>query len=130
MIRRSLVLVLLSIIAIGGSASFQPTQSASTEPCAQDHEAWLAHVLEKMDTIKPGMTRMDLLKVFRTEGGLSTGLRRTFVSRDCPYCKVVVEFKAAARAESDNHGFVISPEDNRDIIVKVSKPYLQFAIGD
>ena len=130
MIRRFLVFASLSIIAIGGSASFRPTQSASTEPCAQDHEAWLTHVLEKMDTIKPGMTRMDLLKVFRTEGGLSTGLRRTFVSRDCPYCKVVVEFKAADRAERDNPGFVISPEDNRDIIVKVSKPYLQFPIGD
>jgi hypothetical protein len=130
MIRRFLVLALLSIIAIGSSASFRPTQSASTEACAQDHEAWLTHVLEKMDTIKPGMTRMDLLKVFRTEGGLSTGLRRTFVSRDCPYCKVVVEFKAVARADRDTPGFLGSPEDNRDIIVRVSKPYLQFAIGD
>jgi hypothetical protein len=83
-----------------------------------------------MDTIKPGMTRMDLLKVFRTEGGLSTGLRRTFVSRDCPYCKVFVEFKAAPHADSHNPGFVISPEDNRDIIIKVSKPYLQFATAD
>jgi hypothetical protein len=130
MIRRLLVLVLLSIIVIGGFASFRPTKSASTEPCAQDHEVWLTHDLEKMNAIKPGMTRGDLLKVFRTEGGLSTGLRRTFVSRDCPYCKVVVEFKPVARADSDNPGFMISPADNRDIIVKVSKPYLQFAIAD
>jgi hypothetical protein len=130
MIRRVLVVVLLSIIVIGGSASFRPTQSASTEPCTQDHEVWLTHVLEKMDSIKPGMTRGDLLKVFRTEGGLSIGLRRTFVSRDCPYCKVVVEFKPVARADSDNPVFMMSPEDSRDIIVKVSKPYLQFAIAD
>lgn len=133
MTRRFLVLLLLSIIAIGGSASFRPIQSASPEPCVQDHEAWFTQVLEKMETIKPGMTRMDLLKVFKTEGGLSPlapGLRRTFVSRDCPYCKVVVEFKPAARADRDNPGFVISPEDNRDIIVNVSKPYLQFAIAD
>jgi len=83
-----------------------------------------------METIKSGMTRFDLLKVFRTEGGLSTGLQRTFVSRDCPYFKVDVEFKAVARRDSDNAGFVTLLEDNRDIIVKISKPYLQFTIGD
>jgi hypothetical protein len=83
-----------------------------------------------METIKPGMTREDLLKVFRTEGGLSTGLRRTFVSRDCPYFKVDVEFKAVARPDRDNAGFVTLVEDNRDVIVKVSKPYLQFTIAD
>src|SRR5260370_35905257 len=102
MIRRLLVVVLLSIIVIGGSASFRPTQSASAEPCTQDHEVWLTHVLEKMDSVEPGMTRGDLLKVFRTEGGLSTGLRRTFVSRDCPHWNVVVEFKPVAQADSDN----------------------------
>jgi hypothetical protein len=76
------------------------------------------------------MTRQDLLEVFRTEGGLSTGLRRTFVSRDCPYFKVVVEFKAVARPDRDNAGFVTSVEDNRDIIIRVSKLYLQFSIAD
>jgi hypothetical protein len=105
-------------------------QPASQEPCAQDHNAWVRDALKKMQSIKPGMTREELLKVFTTEGGLSTGLRRTFVSRDCPYFKVVVEFKAAARPGSDTAGFVTLPEDNRDIIVKVSQPYLQFSIAD
>jgi hypothetical protein len=90
----------------------------------------VTNALEKIESIKPGMTRQDLLKVFKTEGGLSTGLRRTFVSRDCPYFKVVVEFKAATGPDRDNVGFLNSVEDNRDIIVRVSKPYLQFAIGD
>jgi hypothetical protein len=83
-----------------------------------------------METIKPGMTRQDLLKVFRTEGGLSTGLRRTFVSRDCPYFKVVVEFKTVARPDRDSAGFVNLVEDSQDIIVKISIPYLQFTNGD
>jgi hypothetical protein len=81
-----------------------------------------------METVKPGMTRWDLLKVFRTEGGISTGLRQTFVSQDCPYFKVDVEFKSGAGP--DKPGAVILPQDNRDIIVKVSKPYLQFTIAD
>jgi hypothetical protein len=58
--------------------------------------AWVAEVLKRMETIHPGMTRDALLTVFTTEGGLSNGLRRTFVSRDCPYFKVDVESKLSA----------------------------------
>ena len=123
MIRRFFVLFLLSIIVIGGSASFRPTQSASPQPCAQDHEVWLTHLTEKMETIKPGMTRWDLLQVFRTEGarqtfrmeGAPSVLRETFVSQDCPYFKIAVEFQTTFGG------------GNRDVIVKVSKPYVQFA---
>ena len=129
MLRRLFVLLLLSMIVIVDSAFVRPARS-SQERTTQDHIAWVHHTLKRMETIKPGMTRFDLLKVFRTEGGLSTGLRRTFVSQDCPYFKVDVEFKAVARPESDNAGFVTLPEDNRDIIVKISKPYLQFTIAD
>jgi hypothetical protein len=77
-----------------------------------------------METIKPGMTRWDLLHVFRTEGGVRTMfrkeggppglLRETFVSQDCPNFKIDVEFKKVGIP-------------NRDVIVKVSKPYVQFA---
>lgn len=37
----------------------------------QDHIAWVIKVLEEMLTVKPDMTREQLLKVFVTEGGLS-----------------------------------------------------------
>jgi hypothetical protein len=75
-----------------------------------------------METIKPGMTRWDLLHVFRTEEGVPNRreggppglLRETFVSQDCPYFKIDVEFKPVA-------------VPNQDVIVKVSKPYVQFA---
>jgi len=112
------------MIVLGGSASFRPAQSASPELCAQDREAWLKQVLEKMNTIKPGMTRWDVLHVFRIEGvrrlameGGPPGLRReTFISQDCPYFKIDVEFKSVS--------FNLP---NQDVIVKVSKPYVQFA---
>ena len=130
MVRRPFVLLLLSMIVIVDSAFVRPARSASQEQTMQDHIAWVNHTLQKMETIKPGMMRFDLLKVFRTEGGLSTGLRRTFVSQDCPYFKIDVEFKAVARPGSESAGFVTLLEDNRDIIVKISKPYLQFTIGD
>ena len=40
---------------------------------------WIAASLRTMQTIKPGMTRSDLLKVFKTEGGISNRLQRTYV---------------------------------------------------
>ena len=132
MIRRLFIPLLLSIIVIGGSASLLPTQSASPQPCAQDHVVWLTHLTEKMETIKPGMTRWDVLKIFRTDGGppirkdvgLPTLLRQTFVSQDSPYLKIDVEFEPFFRAYGS---LGLLPADNRDVIVKVSKPYVQSA---
>ncbi len=83
-----------------------------------------------MRTIKPGMTREALLKVFTTEGGLFTGLQRTFVNRDCPLFKVEVEFQAVGRPGRDRDGRVTLIEGSQDIILKISRPYLQFTITD
>jgi len=98
--------------------------------CSQTHVAWVEEVLTRMQTIKPGMTRKTLLSVFTTEGGLSTGLRRTYVSRDCPDFKVDVEFRAVGRPERDENGRVTLVEGDEDIIVKISRPYLQGSIMD
>jgi hypothetical protein len=83
-----------------------------------------------MQTIKPGMTRQTLLTVFTIEGGLSTGLQRTFISRDCPYFKVDVEFQAVGRPDRNSDGRVTLVEGSQDIILKISRPYLQFPIAD
>jgi hypothetical protein len=83
-----------------------------------------------MQTITPGMTREVLYTVFETEGGFSTGLQRTFVSRDCPYFKVDVVFQAVGRPDRDGDGRVTLDEDGRDLILKISKPYLEFSIRD
>jgi len=83
-----------------------------------------------METLLPGMTRKDLFSVFTTEGGISTGLRRTFVSRDCPYFKVDVEFQPVGRAERDADERVTLVESDDDIILKISTPYLQFSVVD
>ncbi len=94
------------------------------------HVTWAANVLKRLMTIETGMTRETLLTVFTTEGGLSTGLQRTYVSQDCPYFKVDVEFDAVGRPNRDGEGRVTLIEDPRDRIVKISRPYLQFSILD
>jgi hypothetical protein len=130
MIRQVIAIVLISTAAIGVSGSARVVHSTRQEPCSQDHRAWVTQALQKMKTIRTGMTRDELLKVFTTEGGLSTGLNRRFVSRDCPYFKVDVEFRAVGRADRDSDGRVTLAEDPRDVIVGISQPYLQFSISD
>jgi hypothetical protein len=121
---------LIAALALVSAIAISVVGSASQSACVQAHEVWVGHALEKMETIKPGMTRDDLLKVFRTEGGLSTGLHRTFVSQDCAYFKVDVDFQAVGRPDRDSDGRVTLEEDARDIIVQVSRPYLQFSVAD
>lgn len=121
---------LIAALALVSAIAISAVGSASQSACVQAHEVWVGHALEKMETIKPGMTRDDLLKVFRTEGGLSTGLHRTFVSQDCGYFKVDVDFRAVGRPDRDSDGRVTLEEDARDIIVQVSRPYLQFSVAD
>lgn len=130
MILRVSACALLSVVAICGSSLVQPTARAMQDSCLQVHDDWVRDSLIKMDSVRPGMTREQVMKVFTTEGGLSNGLRRTFVSRDCSYFKIDVEFKAVGRPDRDSDGRVTLEEDSRDIIVRVSLPYLQFAIGD
>jgi len=83
--QRRRVAVLLASAVIGGVAVLQ---AGSTEEQGQSsHVTWVADVLKRMLAIQPGMTRKALLKVFTTEGGLSTRLQRTYVSRNCPYSR-------------------------------------------
>ena len=91
---------------------------------------WVATALQRMQSIQPGMTRHDLSEVFATEAGLSNGLQRSYVSKDCPYFKVDVEFEPFGRPSRDGQGRVTLVEDDRDVISKISTPYLQFAITD
>ena len=81
-------------------------------------------MLESAETIKPGMTREDLLKVFTTEGGVSTRFQRTYVYKDCPYVKVRVEFEAA---ENPDDGLAEMPEDR---ITKIAAPFLAYIVLD
>jgi hypothetical protein len=86
MIRRIFARALFSIIVIGASAFVRPTQLASAEPCALDHDVWLAHLIARMDSIKPGMTRLDLLQVFKPEGGPPTRQQK-----DCDVADLLVK---------------------------------------
>jgi hypothetical protein len=116
------------VFAVGAMIAFSPSPVGAQSP--GEHAAWVADELIRMQTIEPGMTRAELLEVFTTEGGISTGLRRRFVSKNCPYFKVDVEFRPVGRPARDADGRVTLVEDERDIIVTISQPYLQFSVKD
>lgn len=129
MVSRLLALALVSTAMIGPKP-LHTTPRLGQSQSSVDHVSWVAEVLKRIDTIKPGMTREELLKVFTTQGGLSTGLQRTFVSRDCPYFKIDVQFKPVGPPSRDGNGRVTLEEGSQDLIVQISRPYLQSRIVD
>ena len=87
----------------------------------QEHTQWIQRVMNSILTIKPGMTRKDLSRVFTTEGGLSTRSERRYVYKHCQNIKVDVQFSPVDQDANE------SPEDK---IVTISKPYLEYSISD
>ncbi|MBL7153693.1 MAG: hypothetical protein ISS79_08240 [Phycisphaerae bacterium] len=88
---------------------------------SQNHTEWIKECLKRVQSIRPGATRGELLDVVATEGGISNRLSRRYVYKECPYIKVDVEFKAIGDGMLEN--------DN-DIITKISKPFLEWSIAD
>ena len=114
-------------VTISASSLVKPT-ALSQDSCSEKRDEWVKDTLAKMESIRPGMTREELMRVFRTQGGLSTGLHRTFVTRECPYFKVGVQFRAVGRPDRDTDGRVTLEEDSRDIIIQISRPICSSAL--
>ena len=83
---------------------------------------WMFDILKSIQTIKAGMTRQELRKVFTTEGGLSWVTRRRYVHRECAYIKVDVEFVPTHEGQRE--------ELPTDRITKISRPFLEWSILD
>jgi hypothetical protein len=121
------LIIATPLLVLGLSASFLASQIPRR---SQEQTEWVAQSLKEIKTIKVGMTRADLLKVFTTEGGLSTGLNRTYVFRGCHLIKVDVEFDPVGRSARDLEGRVTLVEADEDVIKRISKPYLDWSVVD
>jgi len=104
--------------------SITPGFAQDSSKVEREHTQWIASVLRSVQTMKPGMTREQLLKVFTIEGGASNRLHRTYVYKRCPYIKVNVEFIPVGNP--DNR----STEMPGDKIRSISRPFLQYAVVD
>ena len=95
-------------------------------PCYAANELTpiISDIITECQSIKPGMTRADLYRVFGTEGGMYSARDRSFVYHACPYIKVDVSFTLSS---SDQHNL---DEQPTDIIRYISKPYLEWSVSD
>jgi hypothetical protein len=120
------------VVLVTAVAGF-PAQEAAIEAHGrsqidQEHTKWIDHVMRTISTIKPGMTRKDLLGMLTGEGGISTRTQRRYVYKHCPYIKLDVEFSPTEQPDDAGQAeYYESPDDK---IVKISRPYLEYSIMD
>ncbi len=84
------------------------------------HYTWLAERLKEAYSIRVGMTRADLLKVFEPDGGLNRIPPVRHVLRSCPLIKVDVQFDISREMYLAHR-----PADTELKITAISKPYLE-----
>lgn len=125
--RYRIVSLLLTACAwLGVAAGQTPAKPLVVDPALTRS---MEQVLKDVSSIQSGMTRADLLRVFTTEGGLSTRDTEQFVYRRCPYIKVIVNFRRPDDAD-DNWGAAPDEEWAGDVIQSISKPFLEYEIKD
>ena len=110
--------IAICLLIFGVSVGYAQQRSAIDK----EHTKWIDDVMREIQTIKPGMTRDDLQKLFVEEGGRSTRMHRKYVYKSCPYIKVDIDF-----VPSDEDKWAEKPEDK---IAGISHPYLESTISD
>jgi len=101
-----LLVLLPSLVSAQTSVSLQSGDD-------QAHLRWLSETLTSVQAIKAGMTRRDLLTIFKQDGGLQVGPEK-YVYKQCPIIKVDVTFTASDTGDNQD-----------DRIKSISKPYLE-----
>jgi hypothetical protein len=125
--RYRIVSLLLAIFAgVGPVVGQSPAKPLVADPALTRS---MDQVLKDVSSVQSGMTRAELLRIFTTEGGLSTRDEQRYVYRRCPLIKVMVTFRRPADADDDWGG---APEEERagDIVQSISKPFLEYSIAD
>jgi hypothetical protein len=106
-----------------------PSRSSIVQPDPK-HMLWASQALVQMQTVRVGMTRSQMEGVFAPAGGFhavrtTAPLNGSYSFRECPFFKVDVEFEPVRKPQRDNSGNLRTPEDPKDVITKISKPYLE-----
>ncbi len=122
-------------VALPACSSAPPAAASSTTTgngADNNFTKQLSAIMLECQSITPGMTRAQLLKVFMPQGGISTPSQQTFVSRECAYIKVDVTFRLSDPNQRAAEDPVKQATDERptDIITSISKPYLEWLVTD
>lgn len=115
----TLILCVL-VLTVNASGIAQNTNGHRASEIDVQQTKWIESALRSIGTVTVGMTRSELLKVFASEGGLSTTSQRTYVYRQCPFIKVDVKFASGSTKQ----------ELPGDKIIEISRPYLAWSVLD
>jgi hypothetical protein len=89
---------------------------AASRCSLEQHLDWQETCWRAATAIKPGQTRAELLRDFRTEGGISVPAVRRFVHRQCDMLHITVHFRLENAKDMS--------EQAADVITKIEGPYL------
>jgi hypothetical protein len=109
-----LILVLISIPALERGAQLEPAQDSS---CALVREA-----LNDYQHIRVGITRNEVERYFKRDGGMQFPDNTRYVYSKCPYLHLDVEFQAKGSTEP--------PFSGEDTVIKTSKLYVDYSVKD
>ena len=104
---------------------YLPTNNGMRELKGKDAEtyettnAWLEERFREAQSIKVGSTYADVVKYFRTDGGLTQVGKSRFVNILCPLMKIDVEFEPVK-------GDTLPPTK----VTRVSRPYFEREFAD
>ena len=125
--------VILSVVC----ALFTLSASSGLPQSDRNHDQWLQERYFEATSIKEGMTRAELLKIFRMDGGLQTLLPTRYVLKSSSLIKVDVEFDVPTGSkvipedlrfemdslkESSKYQFV---SNDKLKIARISRPYVE-----
>ncbi|HMD39165.1 MAG TPA: hypothetical protein VKH15_07780 [Candidatus Acidoferrum sp.] len=114
---------LLALVLLAFTVAMLPAPSKVGRQRQNDLCPEIKEVLDDFGKIRNGMTRRDLDKLFTEDGGISVRPQTRYLSRRCNYIKAEVHFKLVQAIDSTE----FSPND---IIIEVSKPYLEVPFID
>ena len=114
------LLGIISLLIISAAAIYSKGQGTTS----QSPDQWLQDRYKEAISIKVGMSREDLLKLFMEDGGLNTIPARRYVLRSCHFIKVDVDFDT-------KYGRAYKEKPDGELKIKqISKPYLESMFSD
>jgi hypothetical protein len=113
----------IKIMFLAGCIASSSITVGMCAPTCHTAEEIITDALKAAADLKVGDTRADVERSFELEGGLQSRTKSRYVFKKCSYIKIDVEF--TGKGDSSPAGF-----PSTDIIVQVSKPYLEYSIED
>jgi hypothetical protein len=115
------VLAVIGGAVVGAEAVAAPAPADTPARMVARRNQWVSECLQQIKSIRPGMTRKALGRLFKPAGGRYSRTLRSYSYRPCPYFKISVTFQPADGGDREQPG---------DKIIKVSTPYLDDPLAE